>query len=107
MLLYLLGSDISARLEDAQLDIFGYKSANYLERVLDMLGYPVANGDFTTTDAYFYKSVGGKFATTHFNPMRLFALSRLYWDWYRQSDYETAVDPISFNLDNIASGGVS
>lgn len=102
---YILGSDIGTLLGLSSQDCYDFPKANYLERVLDMLGYPVADGDPTQTVTKFYNSANGIYKDTHFNPFRLFALARLYWDWYRQTDYEPVYDPKGFNLDNLASGG--
>ena len=102
---YILGSDIGTLLGLSDHDCYDYVKANYLERVLDMLGYPVANGDPTQTVTKFYGSTNGIYKNTHFNPFRLLALARLYWVWYRQTDYEPVYDPKGFNLDNLPSGG--
>ena len=104
---YLLGSDIygTSGLANPGNDDFGYLKANYLERVLDLLGYPVNPGDATKTNQlYGGASPYGTFKNTKFNPFRLFALSRIYYEFYRQTDYE-ANSPLSYNLDNCASDG--
>ena len=100
---YLLGSDIGTFLENAVLDDYGYPVKNYLERLLDLLGYPVANGDPSQTLPLLYSSSTGSMATNHFNPFRLFAFARIYYEFYRQTDYEVN-NPTSYNLDNLSSG---
>ena len=50
-----------------------------------------------------YNSATGNFANSRFNPFRLFALSRIYYEFYRQTDYEANV-PGSYNLDNVGDG---
>ena len=75
------------------------------ERVLDLLGYPVNPGDATKTiQLYGGASPYGTFKNTKFNPFRLFALSRIYYEFYRQTDFEVN-SPLSYNLDNCASDG--
>ena len=104
---YLLGSDIfgTSGLSNPGNDDFGYLKANYLERVLDLLGYPVNPGDATKTNQlYGGASPAGTFKNTKFNPFRIFALSRIYYEFYRQTDYESN-SPLSYNLDNCASDG--
>ena len=75
---YLLGSDIGTYLNHGLTDQFGFPVKHYLERILDLLGYPVAPGDATKTLPLLYASGSGILATHHFNPFRLFALSRIY-----------------------------
>ena len=100
---YLLGSDIGTFLSSSLLDDYGYPMKNYLERLLDLLGYPVADGDPTKTLGYMYSPDTGKLYNSHFNPFRLFAFARIYYEFYRQTDYESN-DPASYNLDNLSSG---
>ena len=104
---YLLGSDIfgTSGLSNPGNDDFGYLKAYYLERVLDLLGYPVHPGDATKTNQlYGGTGAAGTFKNTKFNPFRLFALSRIYYEFYRQTDYEVN-SPLSYNLDNCSSDG--
>ena len=46
----------------------------------------------------------GDYSTKKFNPFRLFAYSRLLFEFYRNSDYENNL-PQSYNLDNLGNDG--
>ena len=98
---YLLGSDIGIFLASSTLDTFGFPMKYYLERILDLLGYPVAPGDPNKTLPLLYAKDSGTMANNHFNPFRLFALARIYYEFYRQSDYESNI-PSSYNLDKLS-----
>ena len=101
-----IGSDIGTFLSSSLLDDYGYLMKNYLERLLDLLGYPVSDGDPTKTLPLLYSSDNGAMSTRHFNPFRLFAFARIYYEFYRQTDYESN-DPSSYNLTGAAGSSAT
>ena len=88
-------------------DMHGFRNIANIERLLDLLGYPVSNDSNISTyqmylnmrDAATNKSL----PTPTFNPFRLLAYQKIFFDYYRNSDY-TANNPNCYNIDKCASG---
>ena len=90
-------------LDTVNLDDFGFSYDKFVPRLLDMLGYPVSNKS-ATTDSTFYTSLAALATPPSFNPFRILAYQRLFYDFYRNSDYDVNVAS-NYNIDNVAGGG--
>ena len=94
-------------LETDSLSEFGIPVAKFVERLLDLCGYPVSNdSSVTTLQMYKYirdKSVAAGKPKPVFNMFRLLAYQRIFFDYYRNTDY-TANNPRAYNVDNLAGG---
>ena len=85
-------------------DIFGYKYGDFYVRLFDLLGYFSDKSKSTYSSLGTFLATIGGFADSKFNPFRLLAYQRLWNDFYRNSDW-TKPDVMSFNIDNLGSGG--
>ena len=79
----------------------------FAERLLDLGGFPVSN-DSSVTTLQMYKSIKAENTAKGrpqptFNPFRLLAYQRIFFDFYRNTDY-TANEPRYYNIDNYAGG---
>ena len=89
-------------IDTVNLDDFGFSFDKFVPRLLDMLGYPVSNVS-STTDKAFYTSLAALATPPSFNPFRLLAYQRLFYDFYRNTDYDVNL-PSAYNIDNLAGG---
>ena len=106
---YLTIDQIIAALSNSDNDIFGMSMASFAERLLDLCGFPVSN-DSSVTTLQMYKNIKQKNldagrAQPTFNPFRFLAYQRIFFDFYRNTDY-TVNEPRSYNIDNSAGGTV-
>ena len=94
-------------LETDSLSEFGIPVSKFVERLLDLCGYPVSNdSSVTTLQMYKYirdKSVAAGKPKPVFNMFRLLAYQRIFFDYYRNTDY-TANNPRAYNVDNLSGG---
>lgn len=107
---YITGGQIAYLLQldpttSPTVDCHGYDSRITFLRILDLLGMPVSLQSSSDSlrlieTASMYNT---KYSQTHFNFFPIYALGRLYHDFYRNSDYE-ANDPYIYNLDKYTSG---
>ena len=88
---YLPIDSIIFMLETVSLTDFGTPVSKYVERLLDLCGYPVSNdSSVTTLQMYKYmrdKSVSAGKPKPVFNMFRLLAYQRIFFDYYRNTDY--------------------
>ena len=94
-------------LENNVNDDFMFPIKNFTERFLDLCGFPVSN-DSSVTTSQMYKNIkaentANKRPQPTFNPFRLLAYQRIFFDFYRNTDY-TANEPRYYNIDNYAGG---
>ena len=93
-------------LETDSLSEFGTPVSKFVERLLDLCGYPVSN-DSSVTTLQMYKYMRDKTPSGQpkpvFNMFRLLAYQRIFFDYYRNTDY-TANNPRAYNVDNLAGG---
>lgn len=83
-----------------QKDLFGYEVKNNVMRLLDLLGYGVyLNSDGSVRDPEYIKNIDKNEKLSLF---RLAAYQKIYYDYYRNTTYET-VSPMSFNLDDLTN----
>ena len=104
---YLTIDNIISILQDGSLDMFGMPRSKFVERLLDLCGYPVSNDSSRPTlDMYLaiknHNTQTGK-PQPIFNMFRLLAYQRIFFDFYRNTDY-TANEPTAYNVDNLAGG---
>lgn len=104
---YLTIDNIITVLESTGLDNFLLPKAKFAERLLDLCGFPVSN-DSSVTTLQMYKNIRTYNASNSipqpvFNPFRLLAYQRIFFDFYRNTDY-TANEPRYYNIDNFAGG---
>ena len=84
------------------LDIHNYKRSEFAQRMLDLLGYSVSNTSATSTLTMYanYKALP---TPPTFNPFRLLAYQKIFFDFYRNTDY-TANNASCYNVDNTGPG---
>lgn len=84
------------------IDIHGFRLADGYERLLDLLGFSTSNKSAVSAVKYWDNMT--KLPTpTWFNPFRLAAYQRIFFDYYRNTDY-TPIDAPAFNLDDLKGG---
>lgn len=104
---YLTIDHIIAILENEGTDQFLISVKHFAERLLDLCGFPVSN-DSSVTTLQMYKNIKAENTANSrpqptFNPFRLLAYQRIFFDFYRNTDY-TANEPRYYNIDNYAGG---
>lgn len=104
---YLTIDHIIAALSNTDNDIFGMSMAAFAERLLDLCGFPVSNSSAVTT-LDMYKNIKQKNTDASrpqptFNAFRFLAYQRIFFDFYRNTDY-TLNEPRFYNIDNSAGG---
>lgn len=80
-------------------DTCGYKFKYGATRLLDLLGYGI---NCTNIDGL-YEQNKTKAFTNNVNPFRFMAYQKIYYDYYRNADYES-ITTRSFNIDDWKSG---
>lgn len=104
---YLTIDHLITALESTTPDDFLLKKGYFAERLLDLLGFPVSN-DSSVTTLQMYKNIrtynaANSIPQPTFNPFRLLAYQRIFFDFYRNTDY-TVNEPRYYNIDNYAGG---
>ena len=104
---YLTIDHIISILENTGNDQFLMPIKSFAERLLDLCGFPVSN-DSSVTTLQMYKNIKAENTANSrpqptFNPFRLLAYQRIFFDFYRNTDY-TANEPRYYNIDNYAGG---
>ena len=81
----------------------------FAERLLDLCGFPVSNESAVTTLQMYQNIKAQNTAQSRpqptFNPFRFLAYQRIFFDFYRNTDFTTN-EPRFYNIDN-SSGGVA
>ena len=102
---YLTIDHLITALESTTPDDFLLQKGYFAERLLDLLGFPVSN-DSSVSTLQMYKNIktyneANSLPQPTFNPFRLLAYQRIFFDFYRNTDY-TANEPRYYNIDNYA-----
>ena len=104
---YILGSQLYTLLNGTQNDVMGLPLRHTLHRMMSFLGFPTGPTIAITKEWYNPNatiSPGKQLASKQFSVLRLFAFTRIYRDYYRNTDWEPN-DSLAVNLDKYASGG--
>ena len=104
---YLTIDHLITALESTTFDDFLLPKGYFAERLLDLLGFPVSNDSSVSTLAM-YKNIkeyndANSIPQPAFNPFRFLAYQRIFFDFYRNTDY-TSNEPRYYNIDNYAGG---
>lgn len=104
---YLTIDQIITALSNSYNDIFGIPQAGFVERLLDLCGFPVSNDSAVTTLQMYQnikqKNIDASRPQPTFNAFRFLAYQRIFFDFYRNSDY-IVNEPRAYNIDNCAGG---
>ena len=97
------GAQIATLLNRFANDIYGYPAKYTVWRILDFCGFPTCENILETRKLYDTTlNANAPYAAKHFSVLRLYAFTRLYHDFYRNTDWE-GNNAATYNLDQKAS----